>query len=176
MKLSNVTLITVVLGLIMGLSSSAFAQGSKRVSIKPVVKYRDWSVYRHPVGNDVICFAASAPKDMIPKDVKRLEVLFYVTRWKSNPSKAQVSMLIGYPFKVGSKPEVQIKSQKFKFFVKGDKAWVREEGDEVLLLKSMRRGSLMKVTGVSAQGILTTDKYSLSGITKALNRIKRLCR
>ena len=181
MKLSNILVLTFAVSVIMGMTPSAFAQrdtnGAKqRVPIKPVVKYRDWSVYQHKTGDDVICFAASAPKDMMPKEVKRSEVLFYVTRWKSNPKKAQISLLIGYPFRDGSKPDIKIKAQEFKLFVKGDKAWIRDEGDEALLIRSMKKGSTMTVTGLSTQNIVTTDKFSLSGISKALSKVKRLCR
>ncbi len=181
MRIRNITFVAFIMTLVLGVASSAFAQrdtgnNKKMVKVKPVVKYRDWTVFKHPVGNDVMCFTASSPKDMIPKEVKRSEVTFYVTRWKSNPANAQVSILIGYPFKEGSKLNIRIRSQEFKLFVKGDKAWVRDDGDEKLLLAAMRRGSKMKITGVSAQGIMTTDQYSLSGISKALNKIKRLCR
>ncbi len=180
MKLSNITVLTFITSLILGIATPSFAQrdtgAKKRVAMKPLVKYRDWSVYQHKGADDTLCFAASAPKDMTPKEVKRSEVLFYITRWKSNPKKAQISILIGYPFKEGSKPDIKIKAQEFKLFVKGDKAWIRDEGDEAQLLASMRRGAKMTVTGLSAQGIVTTDQFSLSGISKALNKIKRLCR
>ena len=39
----------------------------------------------------------------------------------------------------------------------------------------MKAGSTMIVKGTSARGNVTTDTYSLSGVTAGLRRLKQLC-
>ena len=46
---------------------------------------------------------------------------------------------------------------------------------EKRLVEAMKKGSLMTVQGRSSRGTLTTDKYSLSGISAALDRIAQEC-
>ena len=46
---------------------------------------------------------------------------------------------------------------------------------EPLSLLAMIAGATMSVQGTSSRGTLTTDTYSLSGITAALNAIAREC-
>ena len=44
------------------------------------------------------------------------------------------------------------------------------------LLAAMKRGNTMIVTGTSSRGTLTTDRYSLSGITAAIEAIGKACK
>jgi hypothetical protein len=52
---------------------------------------------------------------------------------------------------------------------------VTDAEGERRLVAAMKGGSTMIVKGTSARGNLTTDTYSLSGVTAAVNRINQLC-
>ncbi|MEM8744554.1 MAG: invasion associated locus B family protein [Pseudomonadota bacterium] len=43
------------------------------------------------------------------------------------------------------------------------------------MVTAMKAGSTMVVQGRSTRGTLTTDEYSLSGITKALDAVTKAC-
>ena len=55
-------------------------------------------------------------------------------------------------------------------------AWLKDTSDEDRMATAMRRGSSMTIKGTSQRGTLTTDRYSLSGVTAALNKIDETCR
>jgi len=43
------------------------------------------------------------------------------------------------------------------------------------LVKAMKRGNKLKVTGTSSRGNKTVDTYSLTGFTKAMQSIDKAC-
>ena len=95
----------------------------------------------------------------------------------------EISMRIGYPFSDRSNPFAQIGSDKFQMFTgvrEGGEnrfwAWLKDTGDEGRMANAMRRGSSLIIKGTSERGTLTTDRYSLSGVTAALNKIDDTCR
>ena len=47
--------------------------------------------------------------------------------------------------------------------------------DEQKVVAAMKAGSTMVVQGRSTRGTLTTDEYSLNGITKALEAVTKAC-
>jgi hypothetical protein len=82
---------------------------------------------------------------------------------------------MGYPFPAGNKVTVTIGSDKFELFTKDEGAFVKKTEDEGRVIEAMKAGSAMKVQGRSARGTNTTDNYSLSGISDALERIAKEC-
>jgi invasion protein IalB len=150
------------------LSSAALA-----ATPEPLGTYKDWRAFSMAEGGGNVCFIVSTPQDMSPKNVQRGEVFFLVTDWGND--KPEPSVITGYTFKPNSKTSLQIGSDKFSLFTKDDGAWFRSEKDETRLINAMKRGSKMSVTGTSDRGTLTTDHYSLSGITAALDKISRTC-
>lgn len=150
--------------------STAHAQ-----SIQPVGQDRDWAAFSATVDGSKTCFVVSQPKDMEPKNVSRDPVYFYVTRRPSDNISGQVSIVTGYPYQEDSKTTVQIGSDTFTLFTRGDKAWIENLEEQARLIDAMKRGSTMIVRGTSSRGTLTTDTYSLSGITAALTRLNGAC-
>ena len=144
-------------------------------SAKFLEQFGDWSSYIRETNNSKICFAASQPKDWEPKRVKRGQIVFYLTTWKADDIKNQVSVKIGYPFKEGSKVSAIIGPEKFSLITREDKAFIENTDDEAKLIEAMKKGAKMIVKGTSKRGTLTTDIYSLSGITKALKHVAKSC-
>ena len=155
---------------------SFFSTASPASALKQLQTFRDWSVYKHDEANNKMCFAITKPKDMEPKNVSRGSVFFYVTTWPEDKVKQEVSVKIGYPLKAGSQPTAAIGGSVFSMFAKGDKAFVADEAMEDKMIAAMRAGKTMVVKGVSHRGTKTTDKYSLSGISAALNHLRKICK
>ena len=89
---------------------------------------------------------------------------------------AEASIVIGYPFKDGENATVEIGSDKFSFFTKADGAWLQAKAEEKRLIDAMRAGAEMTVKGLSKRGTLTTDTYSLKGISNALDKVAEGCK
>ena len=82
---------------------------------------------------------------------------------------------MGYPFPPGGKVTVTIGKDKFELFTKDEGAFVEKPEDEAKILAALKSGSTMSIKGRSARGTNTTDEYSLSGTSGALERIAKEC-
>ena len=142
--------------------------------VKLLQKYKDWSVYTAD-NSGKVCFAVSQPKSSTPKNVRRGPIYFYVSHYPSDKVAGEISVKMGYPFPPGGKATVIIGNDKYELFTKDEGAFVEKTEDEGKLVTSMKAGNAMKVTGRSARGTNTTDNYSLSGATAALERIVKEC-
>ena len=136
---------------------------------------KDWAVFSATVDGGSTCFVVSQPKNMEPKNVSRDPVYFFITQRPKDHVANQISVVTGYPYKDGSKTIVEIGSQRFTLFTKGDKAWIENVQEQNGLIAAMKRGSTMIVRGTSGRGTNTTDTYSLSGITAAIARLAKAC-
>ena len=66
-------------------------------------------------------------------------------------------------------------NNKFKFDIKQQGfAWMTSNKKENIMVKVMKKGSRIMVTGYNEKGSQTIDHYSLLGFTKAYNTAKKL--
>ena len=90
--------------------------------------------------------------------------------------KNEISVIIGYPFKPESEATVEIGSNKFTLYTKGDGAWISNAAEEARMVDAMRKGGDLVVSGTSNRGTQSSDRYSLKGLSQALDRAARECR
>ena len=65
---------------------------------------------------------------------------------------------------------------KYKFDITQDGfAWIADNKVEKKMIKTMKKGSRIMVTGYNKSGSQTIDHYSLLGFTKAYNIAKKSC-
>lgn len=156
--------------LVGGLAGVAHAQTPNRVGT-----FKDWSTYAYSDKKAKVCYVASQPKSQEPKGVNRDPAYFMVTARPTENVRNEVSTIIGYTFKSGSKVTVDIDGQKFTMFTKGDGAWIENAAEESAMIDAMKKGHAMVVTGTSSRGTVTTDNYSLSGISASLDALVKSC-
>ena len=142
---------------------------------KFVARYEDWAAYVGEAAANKVCFAISQPKDIKPKNVKRGPIYFYISHWPSEKVRGEISIKVGYPLRENVSPEVTIGKDKFKLFSKNEGAFVESTEMEKKIVEAMKGGAEMIVQGRSKRGTLTTDRYSLNGISSALDRIAKDC-
>jgi hypothetical protein len=139
-------------------------------------RFRDWDAYKADVGGQVACFAVTKPKETLPKGVNRDPVFFLITSWPGRGVSNEPSIQTGYPYREGSSATVTVGGQSFDFFTKDDGAWLASTDDEKKLLAALRKGSAMTVKGTSTRGTITTDRYSLAGVSAALDKVAEACK
>ena len=143
--------------------------------IKKIGKYKDWEAM---VVSDVegkVCFAQSLPILQAPKTNKRDAKLFVAFRPTDN-IKNEVSVTPGYEFNKNNSVIAASGKNKFKFDIKEQGfAWIADNKIELKMIKQMRKGSRIMITGYNQQGSQTIDHYSLLGFTKAYNASKKAC-
>ena len=143
--------------------------------IKKIGKYKDWEAMVVTDIEGKVCFAQSLPILQAPKTNKRDAKLFVAFRPSEN-IKNEVSITPGYEFNKNNSVTAASGKNKFKFDIKEQGfAWIADNKIELKMIKQMRKGSRIMITGYNQQGSQTIDHYSLLGFTKAYNASKKAC-
>ncbi len=135
-----------------------------------------WEAYKNTDARGTVCWAVTQPQTKEPATARRDPIYFIITTWPKQNIANEPSIVIGYPFKDGENATVEIGSDKFSFFTKADGAWLQAKAEEKRLIEAMRVGAEMTVKGLSKRGTLTTDTYSLKGISLALDKVAEGCK
>ncbi len=134
-----------------------------------------WSLYTSESATHKICFAASAPEEKKPVNANRATALFYISAWPKDGVRTEVSVKLGYPVKAGSPVTVTVGSDSFKLFAKDERAYIADTTQELKLVEAMKKGAKLTVQANSERGTETTDTYSLSGLSQALDAMAQKC-
>lgn len=153
---------------------AAWPAGAQQGAIV-VGEYNDWALHQSRSDKHNICYVASEPKERQPKTANRAAIVFYISTWPKDGVKSEISVKQGYPLKQGAKVTVTVGEETFELTAKDERAYLYDPTQELKLIEAMKKGSRMVVTGVSSRGTNTTDTYSLSGITAALQAMAEKC-
>ena len=166
--IKNYTLI--VLGLIFILTNVSYSQ-----EVKKIGKYKDWETVVFIDGENKVCFAQSIPILQAPKKSNRDARLFVSFRPKDKISD-EISITSGYEYNKQNSIIAKSGKSKYKFDIAQENfAWISENKTEKKLIKTLKKGSRIMVTGYNKSGSQTIDHYSLLGFTKAYNSAKKNC-
>ena len=143
--------------------------------IKKIGKYKDWVSMVITETTGKVCFAQSSPILQAPKSNKRDAKLFIAFR-PADKIIDEVSVTAGYEFNNSNSVIAQSGKNKFKFDIKEQGfAWIADTKIEFRMIKRMKKGSRIMITGYNQKGSQTIDHYSLLGFTKAYNATKKAC-
>ena len=143
--------------------------------IKKIGKYKDWVSMVVTEATGKVCFAQSSPILQAPKSNKRDAKLFIAFR-PADKIIDEVSVTAGYEFNNSNSVIAQSGKNKFKFDIKEQGfAWIADTKIEFRMIKRMKKGSRIMITGYNQKGSQTIDHYSLLGFTKAYNATKKAC-
>ena len=143
--------------------------------LKKVGKYKDWEVLVMIEASSKVCFAQSTPVLQAPKKDKRDAKLFVTFRPGEKISN-EISTTAGYEFNKNNSVLATSGNNKFKFDIKQQGfAWMTSNKKENIMVKVMKKGSRIMVSGYNQKGSQTIDHYSLLGFTKAYNAAKKAC-
>jgi len=141
-------------------------------------QHKAWSVFSVEQDSNKICYITSSPSSKKGNYRRRGEPYLLVTYRSNNVT--EVSISSGYPYKADSSVAVKIDNEhNFSLFTTSETpkiAWAQKSSDDALLVKMMRKGKYLAANGTSRLGTTSQDTYSLYGFTKALNRMKKLCK
>ena len=150
--------------------SNSFAENLKKVG-----KFKDWDVMVMTEASGKVCFAQSAPVLQAPKNNKRDARLFITFRPGEKISN-EISATAGYEFNKNNTVLATSGNNKFKFDIKQQGfAWMTSNKKEKIMVKVMKKGSRIMLSGYNEKGSQTIDHYSLLGFTKAYNTAKKAC-
>ena len=143
--------------------------------LKEIGKYKDWKtmILVEPAGT--VCFAQSTPVLQAPKSNKR-DARLFVTFRPSEKITDEISASPGYEFNKNNSVTAISGKNKIKFdIIQQGFAWIADNKIEKKMVKVMKKGSRIMITGYNQKGSQTIDHYSLLGFTKAYNAAKTAC-
>ena len=150
--------------------SKTFAEDLKKIG-----KFKDWEAMVVVDTTGTVCFAQSSPVLQAPKSNKRDAKLF-VTFRPSEKITDEISASPGYEFNKNNSVTAISGKNKIKFdIMQQGFAWIADNKIEKKMIKVMKKGSRIMITGYNQKGSQTIDHYSLLGFTKAYKAAKTAC-
>jgi invasion protein IalB len=140
--------------------------------------FGEWGAYTAAPGGKKVCFALAKPvsSSTAPPNRPREQPWMFISTRPGEKVTNEISVTFGYPLKPGSDSAMDIAGNSYALNTQGDGAWVKNPAEEPRLVEMLRKGADVTVKGTSARGTISTDVYSLKGLTQALDRVGLECR
>ena len=143
--------------------------------VKKIGKFKDWETMVLVKDTGVVCFAQSKPVLQAPKTNKR-DARLFVTFRPNEKIKDEVSITPGYEFNKQNSITAKSGKNKYNFDITQQNfAWIADNKIEKKMIRTMKKGSRIMISGYNSSGSQTIDHYSLLGFTKAYNEAKKSC-
>jgi hypothetical protein len=138
--------------------------------------FGDWGAYQSQAGKNKICYVLAQPKDRQPTALKRDPAYMFISSRPGEGVHNEVSVIMGFPLKEGGpEAKAEIGANAFDLVAKGENAWIKNAAEEGQFVEAIKKGAKLIVKIASKKGNVTTDTYSLSGISQALERVQKDC-
>ena len=143
--------------------------------LKKIGKFKDWETLVLIKDSGLTCFVQTKPVLQSPKANKR-EARLFVSFRPNDKITDEISTTSGYEFNSQNSILAKSGKKKYQFDITQDGfAWISSNKVEKKMIKAMKKGSRIMVTGYNKSGSQTIDHYSLLGFTKAYNAAKKSC-
>ena len=143
--------------------------------LKKIGKFKDWEVMSILNETEKVCFAQSKPVLQSPKNNLR-EARLFVSFRPNEKILDEISITPGYEFNKKNSITAKSGKNKYKFDIAQENfAWMADSKQEKKMIKVMKKGSRIMITGYNQEGSQTIDHYSLLGFTKAYGAAKKNC-
>lgn len=136
-------------------------------------KFLDWNLFKNKRGDKTICYLASTPIKSDGNYAKRGESYFIVTNIVNDAD--EISVALGFFYKRKSDVELSFGAKKFYLFPYLNLAWANSKNEDIDIIKQMQNSEEMIVSGISEDGKIANDTYSLIGFVKAYEKMKDIC-
>ena len=152
-----------------------FINQASAEEVKKMGKHKDWETYIIKNNGNKVCFAQSKPVLQSPKTSQR-EARLFITFRPNNKITDEISITAGYDFNTKNSITATSGKYKYKFDIAQQGfAWIADSKQEKKMIKTMKKGSRIMITGFNQKGSQTIDHYSLLGFTKAYKAAKANC-
>ena len=143
--------------------------------LKKIGKFKDWETMLLENNTEKVCFAQTKPVLQSPKGETREARLFVSFRPKDKVVD-EISTTSGYDYNTQNSIKARSGKYKYKFDISQEGfAWIADNKIEKKMIRTMKKGSRIMVTGFNKSGSQTIDHYSLLGFTKAYSAAKKNC-
>jgi Invasion associated locus B (IalB) protein len=136
--------------------------------------FHDWGAYVAQ-GRDKTCYALASPKERAPSTLKRDPAYVFISSRPSENVRNEVSIIMGFAMNDKAEAKAEIGNASYDLIAKGTNAWVKNPAQENQFIDALKKGSKLIVKAPSTKGSVTTDTYSLAGLSQALDRVRKEC-
>ena len=162
--------------------------------------YGDWSVFHSGAGKAKLCYVLAEPKTREPADEKAAKAYAFISERPAEKVRNEVSFVMGFEVagpaaheepkdkkkpKKGKKdsedeaapagPTAAIGEEEFDLIPRGNDLWVKNPAEESKVIEEMRKGVSLVIKANARRGKATTDTYSLSGFSQAVDKALKDC-
>jgi len=141
-----------------------------------VASYGNWGAFLAvQSGKRKTCYVLAQPKDRAPSSLKRDPAYIFISSRPAENVHNEISFIMGFPMKDNGDAQADIGGTQFELISKGTNAWVKNPAQEGQFIEAMKKGAKLTIKAASAKGNMTTDSYSLAGLSQALDRVQKEC-
>lgn len=155
-------------------SGAASADTAKAGRPSQLASYGDWGVFVAQGEKSKTCYALATPKDRAPPGLQRDPAYVFISNRPGENVREEVSIIMGFPMKEGG-GRAEVAGSGFALIAKGANAWIKNQAEEPKFVDALKKGSKLIVKAPSLRGHVTTDSYSLAGLSQALERVEKEC-
>jgi invasion protein IalB len=153
---------------------AAGADTTKTGKPSQLASYGDWGVFLAQGEKSKTCYALATPKDRAPPGLNRDPAYVFISNRPGENVHEEISIIMGFPMReAGARAEIA--GSGFALIAKGANAWIKNQAEEAKFVDALKKGSKLIVKASSLRGHVTTDSYSLNGLSQALERVEKEC-
>lgn len=156
--------------------AAVLVAGTAQAQQTLVGQYGAWRAFKDRADGTTICFVISEPVRRLPSGLRRGPAFLFMTHRPSQNVWNQLTVDFGFPVDSAADTALSVGSDSYELMESGEDAWLDDLTDTDRLVASLRQGSTASIAARSARGNETTDMYSLSGFTRALEAATSACR
>lgn len=149
----------------------------RKSAAKPVQvgSFGDWGAFLAQSGKEKTCYALASPKDRVPSGLPRDSAYVFISNRPAENVRNEISIIMGFPMKDGAEARAEVGNLGFDLVAKGPNAWVKNPAEEGQFIEAMKKSAKLVVKAPSMKGNVTTDNYSLTGFSQALDKVQKEC-
>jgi hypothetical protein len=136
--------------------------------------YGDWGVYFAKGDKSKTCYALATPKDRTPSGLNRDPAYIFISSRPGENVREEISVIMGFPLKEDG-AHAEVSGTSFALLAKGANAWIKNTAEEAHFVETLKKSSKLIVKAASTKGNVTTDSYSLVGLSQALEKLENEC-
>ena len=148
------------------------APGTPTADRSAIATFRDWGAFREgPAGAATRCYAIAEP----PRGTQAAGhgAFASIADWPMRRIRAQLAIRLSHAPRGSA--TLSIGDASFALVVRGQQAWAHDRHADAVIVATMRSGSSMSVSGVTAGGIPFADAYRLRGAASAIDAAALAC-
>lgn len=141
-----------------------------------LASFGDWGAFLAQGGKDKTCYVLAQPAERVPSKLKRDPAYVFISSRPGENIHNEVSITMGFRMKDGGDAQADVEGTDFDLISKGSNAWIKNPAQEAQFIAAMKKSAKLIIKAASVKGNVTTDSYSLDGLSQALQRVEKECR